>query len=393
MTAWDRDRAVDRLRALVSAETPSGDPPRLRHAYELVGDWGRQALGRAPELVTERGVPHLLWRAETKPTALILCHVDTVFPAGTIERRPFRQQGDRAFGPGVFDMKAGIVVALDALESLRMSRQVDRIALLVTGDEETGSDTSRRLIEAVASEVSAVLVLEPSLRGDLKVGRKGGSFYELTFRGRAAHAGLEPELGRNALLELAHWARELPTLADPARGTTVTPTVASAGSAQNVVPEQASLTIDVRAATLVELTRVDTAVRDLAARGPQAVEDVEVALTGGVNRPPLEPGGSSDLVGLCQGHARRLGLPVPDTATVGGASDGNFTSALGIPTLDGLGPSGDGAHAEHEWVSVEAMGDRSQLVTALLESLLDGGTARPVVEPELPVEEQVNNAD
>ena len=363
---WDHDRAVERLDRLVSLETPSGDVARLDAAYDLVGEWGGAALGRAPERVVSGGVPHLLWRTAEPPSVLVLGHLDTVFPTGTIDQRPFRVVDGRALGPGVFDMKAGVVTALDALERVR---RTDRVAVLLTGDEETGSLTSRALIEEVAATAGAVLVLEPSLEGALKVGRKGGSFYHLDFHGRAAHAGLEPERGRNALLELARWTLDLPGLADPARGTTVTPTVASAGTTVNVVPDRATLTIDVRASTLAEQTRVDDAVRSLVEAHGRGGSEVRVVLDGGINRPPLETSGSEALVALCRAEARRLGLAEPDAVSVGGASDGNFTAALGIPTLDGLGPVGDGAHAVHEWVETASIGERAAIVAGMLDAL------------------------
>ena len=359
-------RALERLGELVSIETPSGDARRLDQAYELVGKWGFEAIGREPERVEVEGVPHLLWRATGDQRVLVLCHADTVFPAGTIDRRPFRVDGERAFGPGVFDMKAGIVVALEAIEAVG---KADGIALLVTGDEETGSVTSRALIESLAVQGDAVLVLEPSLDGALKVGRKGGSFYRLHFHGRAAHAGLEPELGSNALLEMAHWATEVVALADPAAGTTVTPTLARAGTAMNVVPDSGELSVDVRARTMAELDRVENAVRALAEHRAELPDGVSVVIEGGLNRPPLEEDGSVSLVELCQAEARRAGLPEPGTAAVGGGSDGNFTAALGVPTLDGLGPAGGGAHAEHEWVEIASIDERARIVAGMLRSL------------------------
>ena len=362
---WDAGRAVARLERLVSLETPSGDVARLDAAYDLVAGWAAPVLGRAPERVVSDGVPHLLWRTPEPPDVLVLGHLDTVFPAGTVGRRPFRVVDGRAYGPGVFDMKAGVVVALDALERAACP---DRVALLLTGDEETGSVTSRALVEEVAGGAGAVLVLEPSLAGALKVGRKGGSFYHLDFHGRAAHAGLEPERGRNALLELARWTLELPGLADPGRGTTVTPTVASAGTTVNVVPDRATLTVDVRASTRVEQLRVDEEIRRLV-DDHDHLDGVDVLLDGGINRPPLEVAGSEALVALCRSEAVRHGLDGPDAVSVGGASDGNFTAALGIPTLDGLGPVGDGAHAEHEWVELSSLGDRTAIVAGMLDVL------------------------
>lgn len=366
MTA-DVARLEDRLRRLVTLETPSGDRDRLCAAYEPLAAWGAEALGRPPEEVVEGGVPHLLWSAPGPADVLVVGHADTVFPAGTVERRPFRVEDGRAFGPGVFDMKAGLVVALDALERVAGT---DRVALLVTGDEETGSLTSRALIEDVAREAAAVLVLEPSLDGALKIGRKGGAFYHLTFHGLAAHAGLEPELGHNALLAMARWAASLAELADPGSGTTVTPTLAAAGTAQNVVPDRATLTVDVRASALAELERVDDEIRRrVTAAG---TDDVHVDVDGGINRPPLEAHSSTRLAALCREQARLLGLPEPGSATVGGGSDGNFTAALGVPTLDGLGPVGGGAHAEHEWVALDSLRDRVPLVAGMVGALVAG---------------------
>lgn len=364
VVAVDGDRAGSRLERLVNAETPSGDADRLRVAHGLLRAWGDPAFGRPPVERVVDAVPHLLWEAaDDRPPVLLLGHLDTVFPAGTTDVRPFRREAGRATGPGVFDMKAGLVAGLEAVAALA---HTSRVSLLVTGDEETGSVTSRALIEDLASRSVAVLVLEPSLAGALKTSRKGGSFYDIAFTGVAAHAGLEPEKGRNALSELARWALDLPELARPDAGTTVTPTQASAGTANNVVPHRAVLTVDVRARTLAELERVHRLVR---ARVPS--DGVTVEVRGGINRPPLEVDASGRLVQLCREAARDLGLPEPRTAAVGGASDANFTAALGVPTLDGLGPVGDGAHAEHEWVDLADLEPRARLLARLVGRVLD----------------------
>lgn len=361
----DADRAALRLERLVGAETPSGDADRLRAAHRLLREWGEPAFGRPAVERVVGGVPHLLWEARGDGApVLILGHVDTVFAAGTTDVRPFRREGSRATGPGVFDMKAGLVVALEAVGALA---DTSGVSMLVTGDEETGSVTSRALIEEHAARAAAVLVLEPSLAGALKTSRKGGSFYDIVFTGLAAHAGLEPEKGRNALSELARWTLDLPGLARPDAGTTVTPTQAQAGTANNVVPDRAVLTVDVRARSMAELTRVHEAV---VSRVPG--DGVTVEVRGGINRPPLEADASGGLVELCREVARDLGLPEPRTAAVGGASDANFTAALGVPTLDGLGPGGDGAHAEHEWADLAELEPRARLVAGLVQRLVDG---------------------
>jgi glutamate carboxypeptidase len=351
-----------RLEALVMTETPSSDADRLRAAHELLQQWGSEALGRRGEERSVSGTPHLYWDAAGQRRVLILGHVDTVFAAGTTQTRPFSVARDRATGPGVFDMKAGLVIAFEALGEVM---DTSHVAVLVTGDEEVGSLTSRALIEEVAAECAAVLVLEPSLDGALKTGRKGGSFYRIAFGGRAAHAGLEPERGHNALVELARFVDWCAGVADQESGTTVTPTAASAGGAVNVVPSAAELVVDVRAASLVELERVH---RALHARAP-VDPGVQILVHGGINRPPLEPRTSTDLVELAQKVAVRIGTDPLRTASVGGASDGNFTAALGIPTLDGLGADGGGAHSDDEWIRVSSLEPQVRLVAGLIDEL------------------------
>lgn len=355
-------RMVERLAQMVAIETPSADAERLSVAHRCLREWGDEAFGRPGEIRAVDGVPHLLWRSDAERPVLLLGHVDTVFPVGTIDRRPFALDGDRATGPGVFDMKSGLVIAFDALARAASTAHV---SMLITGDEEVGSPTSRALVEEVAVGCAAVLVLEPSLDGALKTGRKGAALYRIGFTGRAAHAGIEPERGHNALAELARLATWCETIADPASGTTVTPTGATAGTAINVVPAAGELLLDVRASTTAELGRVHTALLERRAADP----GVSVTIGGGINRPPLEPGQAEALVALASHIAARDGLGEIRTATVGGGSDGNFTAAMGVPTLDGLGPVGDGAHAEHEWVSIASMEERARLVAGMIDAL------------------------
>jgi glutamate carboxypeptidase len=261
-------------------------------------------------------------------------------------------------------MIAGLVMALHAIADLD---DRDGVTLLVTGDEELGSASSRELIEEEARRTEAVLVLEASADGGaLKTARKGTSLYEIEMAGRAAHAGLEPQKGVNATLELAHQVQAVTALADPAAGTTVTPTVATSGSTANTVPAFARFAIDVRAWTVAEQERVDAALRGLRPVLPGA----EVHVKGGINRAPLEEKASLALFGRAQAIAARLGLPELTRAAVGGASDGNFTAGVGTPTLDGLGAVGGGAHAEDEHVLVDRLADRTVLLRALIEDLL-----------------------
>jgi glutamate carboxypeptidase len=264
-------------------------------------------------------------------------------------------------------MKAGLVLALHALAVLGAP---DGVTLLVTGDEELGSPSSRELIEAEAAGCRAALVLEASADGGaLKTARKGVSRYEVRAVGRAAHAGLEPERGVNATVELAHQVLRVARLADPAVGTTVTPTALSSGTAANVVPAAGAFAVDVRMWDAAEQARVHAAMSSLR----PAVPDAVLQISGGPNRPPLPAASSTGLFARASSLAAGLGLAPMKQASVGGASDGNFTAGVGTPTLDGLGAVGGGAHADHEHVLVEALPGRAALLAALIDELLAGG--------------------
>jgi glutamate carboxypeptidase len=356
--------AVGQLAELVAMESPPGSIPHLTSCADLLADWGRAALGRPAQRVVRDGLPHLLWSVPDQ-RVLLLGHFDTVWPAGTIDEWPFAVDGDTATGPGVCDMKAGIVQMLTALELLP---DTSRIGVLLTCDEETGSVSSRPLIEREARRSGAVLVCEASNPdGALKVARKGGSVYRLTARGRAAHAGVEPHRGVNATIEMAHQALAVQSLASPEAGTSVTPTVITSGTTTNMVPESATLSVDVRAWTHGELDRVDRMLHELRPRLPGAALEV----SGGINRYPLVPEVAMPLLEVAQAAAKEIGLPPPDGAHVAGASDGNFTGALGVPTLDGLGAVGGGAHARGEYADLTMMPERSALLAALIARLLD----------------------
>lgn len=362
---------VTRLRELVHHESPPGSPPHLAACADLLAGWGEATLGRPPRRMTRDGLPHLLWTVPDQ-RVLLLGHFDTVWPAGTLASWPFAVRDGVATGPGVCDMKAGIVQMFTALELLGASRVgTSRVGVLLTCDEESGSATSRALIEEQARRSGAVLVCEPSTpEGLLKVARKGGSAYRLTARGRAAHAGVEPHRGVNASVEIAHQVLALPALASPSAGTTVTPTLLAAGTTTNTVPERATLTVDVRAWTRAELDRVD---RELRALRPR-LADADLVVAGGVNRYPMTPETARPLLEVAAAAAKDLGLPPVEGAYAPGASDANFTAALGVPTLDGLGAVGGGAHARGEYVEVRQLPERAALLAALLESLL--ATAR-----------------
>ena len=358
-------KVSERLRVLVGEETPSGDLPALRAGLEALAAMVRDSLGREPRIVElDAGVPALLAEAPAQPSVLLLCHLDTVWPRGTLAGFPFTDDGARASGPGVFDMKAGLVIGLDAVERTAAR---DHVTLLVTCDEEVGSNASRELVERTAGRVAAVLVLEGSGPGGaLKHARKGVSIYDLRIEGLAAHAGLEPEAGVNATVELAHLVLDLAGFADPAMGTTVTPTVAASGATTNTVPATARLAVDVRAMSAAELARIDAAIRARIPVDPR----VTVTVLGGMNRLPLEGAHSAGLLATAREVAAEHGLGPVTSVAVGGGSDGNLTAALGIPTLDGLGAVGGGAHARIEWVDLASMGARAELLARLIERIV-----------------------
>ncbi|GGP77781.1 glutamate carboxypeptidase [Saccharothrix coeruleofusca] len=355
------------IETLVTCESPSSDLAAVARSADAVARLGVERLGVEPERVVVDGRTHLRWRFGDGPRrVLVVGHHDTVWPLGTLMTHPFTVDGGVLRGPGCFDMKAGLVLAMHALAALP-----DRsgVTLLVTGDEEIGSPTSRALVEAEAAGCAAALVLEASAGGGaLKLERKGVSRYGVRVRGRAAHAGLEPELGVNATVELAHQVLAVAALADPGRGTTVTPTLMSAGSSANTVPALGEVAVDVRARDAAEQRRVDAAMRAL--RPVLAGAGVEVS--GGPNRPPLPGSASAALFERASAVAAALGLPPLSGVAVGGGSDGNFTAGVGTPTLDGLGAVGGGAHADDEHVLVAELAPRAALVAALVADLLTG---------------------
>ena len=356
------DELLDDIRALVECESPSDDLEAVSRSADVVSEVGLARLGVAPERIVVEGRTHLRWRLGTGPSrVLLLAHHDTVWPRGTLARRPFSVSDGVLRGPGCFDMKVGLVMAFHAAAGL------EGVTVLVTGDEELGSPSSRELIEQEAAGVSAALVLEASADGGaLKTERKGVSLYEVVLAGRAAHAGLEPEKGVNATLELAHQSLALAALADPDAGTTVTPTSARSGTTTNTVPAASRVAVDVRVRTVAEQDRVDAAVRAL----EPVLAGAGITVEGGPNRPPLEGRSSAALFERAVAVAASLGQPAPTSAAVGGASDGNVTAGVGAPTLDGLGAVGGGAHAEDEHVLVDHLVPRTQLLRALVVDVL-----------------------
>lgn len=363
---------LDFIEALVAIESPSDDPAAVnRCGRELASRL--EAIGgivtRLPAGGSAAAGDHLRVRfGSGAKQVLLLGHFDTVWPIGQLARMPLKRESGRLYGPGVFDMKAGI--ALGALATRAVREQSDladtAIVMLWTTDEEIGSGTSRAIIEAEAAKSSAVLVLEPSLPGGaLKTSRKGVGQFELIARGVSAHAGLDPGKGISAIRELARQIIAIDGLQDPANGVTLTVGVVNGGTRANVVPAEARATIDARAVTRADADRVTMAMRSLQ---PQ-IAGARLEVTGGFDRPPLER--TADVVRLFE-IARRAAAGVGitlDEGSAGGGSDGNFTAALGVPTLDGFGAIGDGAHAVHEHVEIDALVPRAATIAGVLAAL------------------------
>jgi len=360
--AWLRDR----LETFVRLESPSDD----KAAVDRCGREVAATLAQIGAHVTtipnfERG-DHV--RAEiggAAPQVLILGHFDTVWDVGQIDGMPLREDGDRLYGPGIFDMKAGLTVTLQALRALQAFPAIPtpRVVLLLTADEEIGSGSSRHLIEEEARRSRAVLVMEPCLpHGAAKTSRKGCGDFELIVRGVAAHAGLDPAKGASAIHELAHQILAVSELQDLERGITVNAGLVSGGTRPNVTAAEARAAIDVRAVTMADARQVEASIRSL--RPVNSRTTLEVA--GGFDRPPLERSAAGNrLYQVARDVARDLHRELAEGAA-GGGSDGNFTAALGVPTLDGLGPEGGGAHALDEHVVVSDLPFRAALLAGLL---------------------------
>lgn len=300
---------------------------------------------------------------------MVLGHLDTVYPLGTLAKMPFRITGGRAWGPGTFDMKGGLVLALFAVDALRACgiRANKRFVFLWTSDEEIGSKSSRRAIEQEARKSDAVLVLEPSFGRDgrLKTVRKGVGMAEIIVTGKSAHAGIDPKKGVNAVHELALQISKLMRMNDARHGITVQTTVMSGGTVTNVVPEHAQANVDIRYSRVADAAGINRKLRSLR----PILKGAHVEVRGGTDRPPLERTAAvQKLFGEARLLMREMGLPLGEAST-GGGSDGNFTAALGVPTLDGLGAVGDGAHSPQEHVVIRKLPERAALIAGLLARL------------------------
>jgi glutamate carboxypeptidase len=362
---------IDALKVLVEHESPSRDKPALDSLAALLAHRLRIQGGDVEIVERADAGNHVIGRfGRSAPgrAGLILTHFDTVWPIGTLAKMPFRQDGPNLFGPGVYDMKASLVLVLEVLMALRgLGLGSPRpLVVAMTSDEETGSASSRALIESLARESEYVLVLEPPLTsGGLKTARKGVGRFTVEVQGKAAHAGVAPELGSSAIVELAHQILRIQALNDPAAGTTVNVGVVHGGTTSNVVPAFAAAQVDVRATGMAAAESLERALRSLAPATP----GTRITITGEFGRPPMERTAAvARLFERTREIGRGLGLDLAEGST-GGGSDGNFTAALGVPTLDGLGVMGGGAHADGEHIVIDSLPERAALLAALLLNL------------------------
>jgi glutamate carboxypeptidase len=363
------------LRKMVEIESPSDD----KAAVDRMGSFLAEAFERLGGQITfypqEAAGNHLKaeftggasGRASGKPV-LLLGHFDTVWPMGTLAKMPFYIKDGRAFGPGVYDMKAGIAVMMFALRALKEAGAQHRpVTILLDTDEEVGSTTGRPIVEATAKDCEAVLVLEPSQgpQGHLKTSRKGVGDITVRVRGRASHSGVDFEKGRSAIVELARQLLEIVKFTDLPRGITVNPGVIQGGTRSNVIAAEAWAEVDLRIAHAADAAELEKKFAALKPFDP----DCSIELSGGINRPPMErTEGTVRLFNLAKEISAAMGWKLEESST-GGGSDGNFTSALGIPTLDGLGALGEGAHAPNESVVIQELPQRTALLASLVQSL------------------------
>jgi glutamate carboxypeptidase len=359
-------------RELVAEESPSTDRAALERCAVVLAARLGEAGASVARVDGGSTAAHVLaeWRGDG-PAVLLVGHFDTVWPVGQLARMPLEERDGRLFGPGVLDMKAGLAIGITAarvVASDRAGERRPRIRLIATTDEEVGSGSSRAVIETLARESAAVLVLEPALPGGaVKTARKGVGEFEVIAEGISSHAGADPGAGASAVHELARHVVTLAGMTDPGRGLTVNVGVIEGGTRSNVVAERARAFVDVRVARLEDAAVVE---RALAALRPTDAR-VRLTVAGRINRPPMErTPGVARLYALAQEVARDMGRTLAEGAT-GGASDGNFTAALGVPTLDGLGAVGDGPHALHEHVVINELAPRAALVAGLIARLGD----------------------
>jgi glutamate carboxypeptidase len=369
-------------RRLVEAESPSEDKAAVDGCMALAAEAGK-GLGARVKVHRQRAYGNVLELrfgqaravAGSADRSLVLGHLDTVWAVGTLRRMPWRVADGRVHGPGVLDMKSGVAMALTAVRMLQEAEVLTRrcgheVVMLLVSEEEIGSPVSRAVTEAVAAECGAALVMEPAQGQALKTARKGTGSFRVEVTGRGAHSGVDFERGRSAIRELARLIEQVSEWSDGERGTTVNVGLMGGGTRTNIVPEQAWAEVDLRIARRADGPRMER--RFLALKPTRMGEGCQVRVTGGINRPPMErTRGTVRLLRRAQALGAELGWSVEEAAT-GGASDGNFTSALGVATLDGLGPVGAGAHAAHEHAELDSIGPRTALLAGLLADRIRG---------------------
>jgi glutamate carboxypeptidase len=367
------------LKTLVEIESPSHDKASVDRVGAIVAEEARKLGAQVVVIQNDETGNHILSRFQPldtpdgrhdKPSAfslhpsiLILCHMDTVFPLGTVQKTPYREEGERIFGPGTLDMKAGIVIAFAAIEEAQKDGLKRPVTLLCTSDEEIGSHTSRALIESLAMESALVLVMEGALLdGSLKTWRKGVGEFWVKTKGRAAHAGGAHQDGRNAIEEMAYQVIAIQKLTDYSKQTTLNVGVIHGGTVSNVVPEEALIQVDVRVMQPGEWERLESEISKL----EPVLEGTSIEITGGLNRPPMPfDDMMKDTFEKAKSIASKLGMDLTAGGT-GGASDGNFVAPLGIPLLDGMGAVGEGYHSEREYIFAESMEQKAKLIAALI---------------------------
>ena len=371
-----RDEIVSTIRELVEIESPSDNKAAVDEVAEAVAHKFSRLGGEVHVHPAKDFGNHLQvnFAGKSAKPVLLLGHYDTVYPLGTLATMPCRAVHNRLTGPGVLDMKSGIALMLHALAGLQEWHSKEQngglprpVTVLLVSDEEVGSDSSRAITESLAKKAAAVLVLEPSYgrQGALKTARKGVGAYLVKVTGKASHAGLDFQKGVNAILELARQIEKLSGFTDLKKGLTVNVGIVSGGSRTNVVPAEAAAQIDIRIARIKDAAGIDKKMRGLRPFHRKC----KIAISGGINRPPMErTAGVATLYAQAVAIARELGWKLGEAA-VGGGSDGNFTAGLGIPTLDGLGGVGDGAHAAHEHILISELPRRAALIAGLIEAV------------------------
>ncbi len=356
------------LKTLVETESPSHDKAAVDRAGVIVTEEVHKLGGKVEIIQNAETGNHVLARFHPTsprlyPPILILCHMDTVFPIGTINNTPYREEGEKIFGPGTLDMKAGIVISLAAIEEVRKEELHHPVTLLCTSDEEIGSHTSREHIERLAKESMLVLVMEGALLdGSLKTWRKGVGEFWVKVKGRAAHAGGDHQMGRNAIEEMAHQVLAIQKLTDYSRQTTLNVGVIHGGTVSNVIPEEAVIQVDVRVMQSGEWERLESEMGKL----KPVLDGTSIEIAGGLNRPPMPfDDAMKATFEKAKSIAARIGMTLSAGGT-GGASDGNFVASLGIQVLDGMGAVGEGYHSEREYIFAESLQQKAKLIAALI---------------------------